>query len=609
MEETVGKLWDRIVRRAAGAGHKEAAVTLEEMRKTLGVVFRALGGDGGLRIEGARSRHSGARRNWVRRMAGSHTRTEQAWRDGDSLRLPPRIDLFADRGLNRDLYLWLAALGTEEAEAPDWFRANQQRTLAVLERYPGMAARYRRLLEAVLAERPDPARLPEGEAEQERAIRRALAEPGSGERLPAAKRPPWPVVLWLEPAPREQGRRKQDTPDREEEGGGGGGSREDEGERRYQAERNETPEKNGLMLTRFEAILSWAEFVRVNRETEEDEDEQAGRAAEDMEAMAVVRDDKPTKRKLRLDLDLPAVDEENQQISGDILLPEWDFKRDALLPDHCRLLPLVAHKAEPRELPEELRRTARRIRRQFEVLAPRKVWLRNQDEGSEVDLDGYLRYASDKALGRSHAAEGLYRAQRAGSRDMACLLLADLSLSTDAWINNDQRIIDVIKDSLYLFAEALAAVGDPFALYGFSSCNRDHVRFHQVKGFAEHYGAPVRGRIDAVRPGYYTRMGAAIRHSANLLAKHPAGRRLLLIISDGKPNDLDRYEGRHGVEDTRMAVLEARRLGLEPFCVTVDSDANDYLGHLFGAGGYVVISKPEELPRKLPLLYARLTRA
>jgi len=103
-------------------------------------------------------------------------------------------------------------------------------------------------------------------------------------------------------------------------------------------------------------------------------------------------------------------------------------------------------------------------------------------------------------------------------------------------------------------------------------------------------------------------MGAAIRQSASILEEQAAGRRLLLIITDGKPNDLDLYDSRYGIEDTRMAVHEARRLGLTPFCVTIDREAGSYLPYLFGPAGFCVIRKPEELPRRLPLLYAQLTR-
>src|SRR5690606_31177406 len=134
-----------------------------------------------------------------------------------------------------------------------------------------------------------------------------------------------------------------------------------------------------------------------------------------------------------------------------------------------------------------------------------------------------------------------------------------------------------------------AMTGDRFALYGFSSRKRQHVRVHRVKTFGERYTAAVRGRINAIKPGYYTRMGTAVRHATSLLSRQTAARRLLLLLTDGKPNDLDQYEGRYGIEDTRMALLEARREGLRPFCVTIDQEADDYLPYLFGKDSFVLI--------------------
>jgi nitric oxide reductase NorD protein len=268
---------------------------------------------------------------------------------------------------------------------------------------------------------------------------------------------------------------------------------------------------------------------------------------------------------------------------------------------------MLASQAGSLPLPLHLHKTARKLRAQFQQLAPSRSWQRAQANGSEIDLDAYLRFTTDRAIGHACDSEGLYKDLRSGSRDLACLLLADLSLSTDTWINNHARVIDVIRDSLYLFAESLSATGDRFAVYGFSSRKRDPIRYHQIKTFDERYDGGIRGRIQAIKPGYYTRMGAAIRHSTNLLQSQPAQRRLLLILSDGKPNDLDRYEGRYGIEDTRQAIHEARIAGLQPFCVTIDTRANDYLPHLFGTRGYLLTQKPTQLPKALPLLYARLT--
>lgn len=174
-------------------------------------------------------------------------------------------------------------------------------------------------------------------------------------------------------------------------------------------------------------------------------------------------------------------------------------------------------------------------------------------------------------------------------------------------INNKGRVIELIRDSLFLFAEALAVTGDRFALYGFSSRKRQHVRVQRIKSFGERYNAGVRGRINAIKPGYYTRMGAAVRYGARLLGQSSATQRLLLLLTDGKPNDLDHYEGRYGVEDTRMALSESRRAGLHPFCVTIDQEANDYLPYLFGKDGFILIRHPEALPRQLLRLYTRLT--
>jgi nitric oxide reductase NorD protein len=144
-------------------------------------------------------------------------------------------------------------------------------------------------------------------------------------------------------------------------------------------------------------------------------------------------------------------------------------------------------------------------------------------------------------------------------------------------------------------------------LYGFSSVRRENVRFHLLKGFDEKFEANIRGRISQIKPGYYTRMGAAIRHASALLQKQKTGRKLLLILTDGKPNDLDQYEGRYGIEDTRVAIHEARAAGLIPFCVTIDERAGDYLPHLFGRGHYVLVRNAADLPQVLPGLYAHLT--
>lgn len=613
MEERVGELWHRLITRASERGYPRAAVHLDAMAQTLGIFFRALGGDGGLEVRAADATRHGARRGLLARVAGTRDRVALAWRDERALMLPPVIDRFPETALNRDLYIWLAAMAAGPVQSgDDWFRGNQRLARTTLERFPGLVSRYRRLVAAHLAERPDPARLPGREAAAEQAIRRALQAPGSVAELnldmKSPGRPPQPVPLWLHPDPplpvgagiADDGVEQERQPDEQAA---------DLGRRRRQGERTEMPgEDRGLVTIRMENILTWGEYVRVDRGSDDEDDlDRAKAAAEDMDRIAVARDRKSSGARLRFDLDLPAACEDDLLLDDGERLPEWDWKRQRMLPEHCRIHAMLAADAAPLALPDHLRSTARRLRDQFQALAPARTWLRARPEGQDIDLDAYLRFAADRAAGAQGDAGRLYREMRSGARDLACLLLADLSLSTDTWIDDHGRVIDAIRDSLFLFGESLAATGDRFAMLGFSSRRRDPVRVHRLKGFDERYGPLVRGRIGAIKPGYYTRLGAGIRHAAKQLERQPATRRLLLILTDGKPNDLDKYEGRWGIEDTRHAVQEARRQGLEPFCVTIDPAGNDYLPHLFGSGGYVVIRRPAELPSRLPLLYARLT--
>ena len=609
MEEHVGALWHRLITRAAQRHYPDAAVTLAEIEKTAGLLFRAFGGDPGLRVAPAAAVRHGARRHWLARVAGVGEKSTPACRDLETLQLPAELALWPRRELNRDLYLWLIVLAAaHDAVEPDasWWQQNQQGTLIALDRFPGLRSHYRRLAVAALELRIPPERLPPDEADQEILVRQALREPGSVLDVPAARRPPQPIPLWLYPAPVPAAGQSQR---RDSDAKSGGGKPAERDRQRRRAERVDLPERKNSFLAPFraESLLSWAEFVRVNRPTDDEPEPNAGRAADDMDVLSVTRDGSSTASRVRFDLDLPSASEDDLPLGPGIKLPEGDYRKRMLVPDYCCVQEMLARRAQPCDLPPPLRRDAQRLRRQFEILRPGRGWRRAQPDGEELDLDACVRHAADCASGGHSHERGLYRQLARQERDLACLLLADLSLSTDAWVNNKGRVIEVIRDSLFLFAEALAVTGDRFALYGFSSRKRQHVRMHRVKTFEERYTAAVRGRINAIKPGYYTRMGAAVRHATHLLGRQTAARRLLLLLTDGKPNDLDQYEGRYGIEDTRMALLEARREGLHPFCVTIDQEADDYLPYLFGKDSFVLIRRPEDLPRQLLLLYTRLT--
>lgn len=614
MEEQVGELWHKLITRAADNQHPAAAVHLHDIQKKIAIYFRALGGDSGLQIEIADATANLAPRSLLQRIAGSNARIQLAWRDERSLRLPASIAWFDQTTLNSDLYFWLASLAAVQDTAENteievnWFRLNQQMTLAALNAFPGIRPRYQRLLQAHLEQRPALDKLKAVDAAVEHAIQQALTMPGSIDSLPLAKNPPQPVPLWLHPDPPVTAASSmQDDDDTQ---AGGGQSREVEELAPRQAERVDEPETDrGLITVRMENIFTMGEFVNVDRGSEDEDDiDRAEDVARDLDKLAISHNGKASKTRLKFDLDLPSAHADDIILDDGILLPEWDWKKQRLLPDRCRIVQMLASDALPCPLPAHLSRTAKRLRDQFQAIAPAREWFRAQMDGQDIDLDAYLRYASDRAAGLPVAAENLYRDMRSGARDLSCLLLADLSLSTDAYINDNHRIIDVIRDSLYLFAESLLATGDRFSMLGFSSRRRDPIRVHQIKTFDEPHSAVIRGRIAAIKPGYYTRLGAGIRHATRLLSKEGNGRRLLLILTDGKPNDLDQYEGRYGIEDTRQAVIEAKQQGMQPFCVTIDRKGNDYLPHIFGNGSYIVVRDPQQLPQKLPQLYALLTR-
>ena len=604
MEEDVGKIWHRWVTGVAGREFPEAAVPLEQIQAQAAVVFRALGGDGGLRLANSSATQNQARRSVLARVAGINRTVDYAWREQEMLRLPLRLACFPSAELNRELYLWLAALATAPSYSGlDWISRSQAQVFDVLERCPGLQSRYDRLHQALLAQRPLLKALNAEECAAELSVRQALAL-----KFTEDKSIPFvglqAVPLWLHPEPPSVAADQpsgEDNPERS----GSGSKKEDD--RRRSSERVDMPDgKNGLLSFRLESMFSWTDYIKVDRTTDDADEDTARDAANDMDKMSVARDSTPVATKLRFDLDLPPEDNDDLILGEGISLPEWDWKKQQLLDDHCRIQLMIAREAVPCELPVNLRRQAQRLRREFEGLRPARRWLGRQVEGQEVDLESYIGHCTAKTSGRQSHAERLYRHCVPQERSLSCLLLADLSLSTDSYVNDDSRVIDVIRDGLFLFSEALSSGGDRFALHGFSSRRRNHVRYHTIKGFDEKYSAEVRGRIDAIKPGYYTRMGAALRQASSQLEAESSDRKLLLLLTDGKPNDLDKYEGRYGIEDTRMAVRELHQKGITPFCVTVDEKAPEYLPYIFGQNSFMVVANAEQLPTRLPKLYAQL---
>ncbi|TLY43400.1 MAG: VWA domain-containing protein [Nitrospirae bacterium] len=247
------------------------------------------------------------------------------------------------------------------------------------------------------------------------------------------------------------------------------------------------------------------------------------------------------------------------------------------------------------------------IRRYFEGIRPPALrQMRRQADGEEVDIEAAVEALVERKAHVS-ASEGVYIRRDRRDRDVAAAFLVDLSGSTGQQIGpGGARIIDVEKEGLVLLCEALEAIGDQYAVYGYSGQSRHDVQVLVLKDFDERYGPQVWRRIDAVGPLVQNRDGAAIRHALHRLSERAAKVKLLVVLSDGRPLD-DAYQEEYALEDTKAALREAKALGVHPFCITVDREARGYLARLYGEVCYLIIDRAESLPERLPRIYRTLT--
>jgi len=296
-------------------------------------------------------------------------------------------------------------------------------------------------------------------------------------------------------------------------------------------------------------------------------------------------------------------EEEAEEAGGGIRYDEWDFRRGGYKKGWCSLYEQDIHPGHEPVVEQTLARYGgyvKVLRKKFELLKHEPRTQRRQKDGDNVDLDAVIEAFSDEAAGLS-PGENLFTRLDRSERNIAVLFLVDMSGSTKGWVNEAE------KASLVLMAEALETLGDRYAVYGFSGMTRNRCDLYRVKGFDEPYAESVKRRIAGIEPKDYTRMGPFIRHAAKILASVEARTKLLITLSDGKPEDWDAYKGDYGIEDTRKALLEAREQGIHPFCITIDKEAQSYLPHMYGEVNYIFIDDVNKLPNRITEIYRRLT--
>ncbi len=289
---------------------------------------------------------------------------------------------------------------------------------------------------------------------------------------------------------------------------------------------------------------------------------------------------------------------------GALLYNEWDYRRGSYRKNWCVMRELPV---EPRvdgfvaETRAKYSRHLVSLRKTFEALRGEDRWLKKEPYGDEVDIDALVEAHADAQRGLE-MSDRLFRRLDKVDRNIAVLFMVDMSGSTRGWINTAER------EALVLLCEALELLGDRYAIYGFSGMTRKRCETYKVKGFDEAYGEQVQGRISGIEAKDYTRMGVAIRHLSAILCQVEAKTRILITLSDGKPDDYsDEYRSQYGIEDTRRALIEARRSGIHPFCITIDKEGQEYLPHMYGAVNYTIVDEVERLPYKVSEIYRRLT--
>jgi nitric oxide reductase NorD protein len=282
---------------------------------------------------------------------------------------------------------------------------------------------------------------------------------------------------------------------------------------------------------------------------------------------------------------------------------EWDCRRRHYRKNWCVLRELDVHPGSAGFVATTLAKYAPQVaqlKRTFELLRGEDRLLKKQPYGDDIDLEVVIAAYADMKSGME-LSDRLFVRRHKAERDLAVMFMVDMSGSTKGWINDAER------EALVMLCEALEVLGDRYAIYGFSGITRKRCEIFRIKRFDEVYDAAVKSRIAGILPQDYTRMGVAIRHLTLLLTRVEARTKLLITLSDGKPDDYsDDYRGEYGIEDTRQALIEAHRAGIKPFCITIDREARDYLPHMYGPVNWTLVNDVTRLPLKVSDIYRRL---
>lgn len=592
MEEHIGKVWHKYISKKAIKSYDEQKVYFQDLKKFLKIFYHLLGGDKAKDILITDKRPIFKQRTLIEKVSGVGKSFFLPWQDEKALYLPASLSCFSKKQDNEMLYFWLVAMMSKTIiKQNNLIIQNIKNTNELLNTYEGFNSFYERCSNELF------------ENHEELSFIKSLNEKDLRNESTNIQ----PFYLWIYPALNSKKILEDFEDDDELEGVKKDPSKTETLQMKKQVNKMDDKKKtDGLLMFLPESLMSILEQVNVDRSEDDSFDEDALYNAEDLDEITLGRKKANLNARIKMDLDISSNSQEEFPIGKGFFLDEWDYKKNAYLENYVKIKPIITTNIKAISIPKRLTKIVKRVQNELDLMELDRIKKINLAYGDEVNIDSWIDYRGSR--NKEGHNQKFFETFEKKTRDMSTLILADISLSTEAGITSEIRVIDMVKDGLMVFSEALERLQDRFAIYAFSSLKNTNVRFHIIKNFKEKYSNLIRGRIDAIKPGYYTRLGAAIRESTKILNNQKSANKLLLIISDGKPNDVDRYDGRYGIEDTKKAIMEAKKKGITPFCVTIDLEAKDYLTHLFGKNGFIVIRDTKKLPKVLPEIYMNLTK-
>lgn len=300
-----------------------------------------------------------------------------------------------------------------------------------------------------------------------------------------------------------------------------------------------------------------------------------------------------------------------EPVSDPFHYQEWDYQIQLHRPDwvtvHERRQPL-GHVEDIQAIVDEYRPVAHRIKQIIDLLTPEGVQrVRNMEDGDEVDINAAIDAMVAIRMGEQPNTRITMR-NVLKTRDLSVVLLLDLSESTNEPMNGSEKtVLQLTREAATLVSTAIEGIGDPYAIHGFASDGRHDVQYYRFKNFNQNFDDEAKSRLAGMKGGLSTRMGAALRHAGHHLLKQPEKRKLVLMLTDGEPADIDERDPQHLRHDTKKAVEELYSTGVLTYCLTLDPNADDYVKRIFGANNYTVIDNVDKLPEQLPTLFASLT--